>query len=80
MKITASHLARGAFVYIRQSTTDQLANNHESRRRQYGLAERARALGWTQIVLQSSVEDRPRACVRFPVQWRGGGWTSVGFR
>ena len=32
MKITPDHLARGAFVYIRQSTTDQLVNNHESRR------------------------------------------------
>ncbi|MGC2223059.1 MAG: hypothetical protein WA624_12170 [Methylocella sp.] len=31
-----------AFVYIRQSTTDRVLNNHESRRRQYGLAERAR--------------------------------------
>jgi DNA invertase Pin-like site-specific DNA recombinase len=49
MKITSDHLARGAFVYIRQSTTDQLANNHESRRRQYGLAERARALGWPDV-------------------------------
>ena len=49
MKITPDHLARGAFIYIRQSTTDQLANNHESRRRQYGLAERARALGWTDV-------------------------------
>jgi DNA invertase Pin-like site-specific DNA recombinase len=51
MKITPDHLARGAFVYIRQSTTDQLANNHESRRRQYGLAERARALGWVDVTI-----------------------------
>jgi DNA invertase Pin-like site-specific DNA recombinase len=49
MKITSDHLARGAFIYIRQSTVDQLANNHESRRRQYGLADRARALGWTDV-------------------------------
>jgi DNA invertase Pin-like site-specific DNA recombinase len=35
MKITPDHLARGAFIYIRQSTVDQLANNHESRLRQY---------------------------------------------
>ena len=49
MKITPDHLARGAFIYVRQSTVDQLANNHESRRRQYGLAERARALGWTDV-------------------------------
>src|ERR1019366_5475717 len=51
MKITPDHLARGAFIYVRQSTVDQLANNHESRRRQYGLAERARALGWTDVTV-----------------------------
>lgn len=51
MKITAEHLARGAFVYVRQSTADQLANNPESRRRQYGLAERARALGWDDVTV-----------------------------
>ena len=48
-KITADHLARGAFVYIRQSTADQLLHNPESRRRQYGLADRARQLGWTTV-------------------------------
>ena len=46
-KITSEHLARGACVYIRQSTADQLVHNHESQRRQYGLADRARQLGWT---------------------------------
>ena|SRR6516164_6159804 len=51
MKITPDHLARGAFIYIRQSTVDQLANNHESRRRQYGLSDRARALGWTDVTV-----------------------------
>src|SRR5258708_19662539 len=51
MKITPDHLARGAFIYIRQSTVDQLANNHESRLRQYGLADRARALGWPDVTV-----------------------------
>src|SRR5947209_10167619 len=51
MKITPDHLARGAFIYIRQSTVDQLTNNHESRLRQYGLADRARALGWTDVTV-----------------------------
>src|SRR5882757_1039319 len=51
MKITPDHLARGAFIYVRQSTADQLANNHESRRRQYGLADRARSLGWTDVTV-----------------------------
>jgi DNA invertase Pin-like site-specific DNA recombinase len=48
-KITAEHLARSACVYIRQSTADQLLHNPESRRRQYGLADRARQLGWTRV-------------------------------
>jgi DNA invertase Pin-like site-specific DNA recombinase len=50
-KISAEHLARGAYVYVRQSTADQLRHNHESRGRQYALADRARALGWTEIVV-----------------------------
>lgn len=48
-KIAPEHLARGAFVYVRQSTSDQVLNNHESRRRQYGLVDRARALGWSTV-------------------------------
>src|SRR5271165_6364256 len=48
-KITAEHLERGAFVYVRQSTADQVLNNHESRRRQYALADRARGLGWARV-------------------------------
>ena len=48
-KVTTEHLARSAYVYIRQSTADQLTHNHESRRRQYGLVDRARQLGWTAV-------------------------------
>jgi DNA invertase Pin-like site-specific DNA recombinase len=40
-KITPEHLTRDAYVYVRQSTADQLLNNPESRRRQYALAARA---------------------------------------
>ena len=50
-KINPEHLTRGAYVYVRQSTTDQLRHNHESRRRQYALADRARTLGWTEVVV-----------------------------
>src|SRR6201997_449250 len=50
-KITPERLARGAYIYVRQSTADQLLNNHESRRRQYGLADRARSLGWQEVVV-----------------------------
>jgi len=55
-KVTASHLSRNAFVYVRQSTLRQVAENQESTRRQYGLRERATALGWAveQIVIIDS--------------------------
>jgi excisionase family DNA binding protein len=48
-KITADHLTRRACVYIRQSTPGQVQHNLESQRRQYGLVDRARALGWQDI-------------------------------
>src|SRR6266542_1671732 len=48
-KITADHLSRRACVYIRQSTADQVQHNLESQRRQYGLVNRARALGWHDV-------------------------------
>ena len=48
-RIEADHLAREAIVYVRQSTVDQVINNVESRRRQYGLVERARQLGWADV-------------------------------
>ena len=45
-KVTASHLARNAYLYVRQSTLKQVLNNTESTARQYALAQRAAALGW----------------------------------
>ncbi|MBW8078700.1 MAG: serine recombinase, partial [Gallionella sp.] len=48
-KIAADHLARRACVYIRQSTLGQVQHNRESQRRQYGLADRARELGWQEV-------------------------------
>src|SRR6201997_2441806 len=50
-KITADHLRRAAYIYVRQSTLDQVQHNHESRRRQYALADRARQLGWQEVVV-----------------------------
>lgn len=48
-KITPEHLTRGAIVYVRQSSPHQVANNLESQRRQYGLVERGRQLGWRDV-------------------------------
>jgi hypothetical protein len=50
-KITPEHLTRQAIVYVRQSTADQVANNLESQRRQYGLVDRARQLGWSDVAV-----------------------------
>jgi len=50
-KITEEHLHRAACVYVRQSSIEQVQNNHESRRRQYGLADKARALGFRDVVV-----------------------------
>ena len=48
-KITPDHLARGAVVYVRQSTLTQVAENTESQRRQYALVEAARATGFASV-------------------------------
>ena len=45
-KVTADHLRRDAYLYVRQSSLYQVANNTESARRQYDLRGRAVALGW----------------------------------
>jgi DNA invertase Pin-like site-specific DNA recombinase len=45
-KVKLSHTRRPAFVYIRQSTPQQVENNRESTARQYALVERACELGW----------------------------------
>jgi DNA invertase Pin-like site-specific DNA recombinase len=45
-KVTASHLKRNAYLYVRQSTIRQVFENTESTKRQYALRERAAALGW----------------------------------
>ena len=45
-KVTAAHLARSAYLYVRQSTVRQVIENTESAARQYALRQRAAALGW----------------------------------
>src|SRR6188768_2084502 len=46
-KLRAWHHDRRAFVYVRQSTPQQVTDHQESTARQYALADRAVALGWT---------------------------------
>ena len=47
MKVTAEHLRRNAYLYVRQSTLRQVIANTESTQRQYALRQRAIALGWS---------------------------------
>ena len=47
-KVTAQHLKRNAYLYVRQSTLRQVFENTESTERQYALKQRAVALGWPQ--------------------------------
>jgi DNA invertase Pin-like site-specific DNA recombinase len=55
-KVTAEHLKRNAYLYIRQSTLRQVVEHQESTRRQYDLRGRALSLGWReeQIVVIDS--------------------------
>ena len=45
-KIQTRHLERQAVVYVRQSSARQVQENIESTQLQYGLVDRAKALGW----------------------------------
>jgi DNA invertase Pin-like site-specific DNA recombinase len=49
IRINADHLNRKAIVYLRQSSLTQVKHNIESQRLQYALADRATALGFTQV-------------------------------
>jgi len=51
LKLTNDRLQRRAIIYVRQSSMGQVTNNHESRRRQYGLADRARELGFHNVTV-----------------------------
>jgi DNA invertase Pin-like site-specific DNA recombinase len=50
-KITDAHRDRSAYIYIRQSTLQQVQHNVESNRRQYALRERASTLGFSSVVV-----------------------------
>jgi DNA invertase Pin-like site-specific DNA recombinase len=56
-KVEARHLRLRAIVYVRQSTPRQVQANPESTRRQYGLAERARQMGWPAAQVEVIDED-----------------------
>ena len=57
-KIQPVHLARQAYVYVRQSTLRQVLHNAESTERQYALAQRACQLGWPSAQVVTIDEDQ----------------------
>jgi DNA invertase Pin-like site-specific DNA recombinase len=66
-KIKPEHLRRAAYVYVRQSTNYQVRHHREGQQRQYDLAQRARQLGFTQVIVLdedlgrsgSGLQERP---------------------
>jgi DNA invertase Pin-like site-specific DNA recombinase len=62
-KVSAAHLSRTAYLYVRQSTLRQVMENTESAARQYALRQRAVALGWAvdQIVVIDSDQGQSGA-------------------
>ena len=86
-KISATHLARQAYLYVRQSTLRQVMENTESTKRQYALRERAVALGWQseQVVVidsdlgQSGADaDRPASSAWWRrLAWARSAWSSA---
>lgn len=66
-KIRSEHQERIAYVYVRQSTDRQVREHLESQRRQFALADRARSLGFSQVIVidddlgrsGSGLQDRP---------------------
>ena len=67
-KITPEHLGRGAIVYVRQSSMSQVVENLESQRRQYGLEETARTLGFASVTSSTTT-----SAARDPGWWSGPG-------
>ena len=60
-KIAPHHLEREACLYVRQSSLRQVMRNTESTRRQYGLSQRATALGWPMERIRVIDEDQGKS-------------------
>jgi hypothetical protein len=70
LKITSSHLARAAIVYLRQSSATQVEHNRESTDRQYALVNKASTSDGRPAMSSSSTkisESQGQAAWRDPV-------------
>ncbi|MGH7307171.1 MAG: recombinase family protein [Candidatus Rokuibacteriota bacterium] len=57
-KVTSEHLRRDAYLYVRQSSLQQVHDHRESTARQYDLKRQAQALGWSSEHLVVIDEDQ----------------------
>lgn len=60
-KISADHLNRPAYVYVRQSSYYQVENHLESKRRQYDFVKCAQQLGWPATEVKIIDEDQGKS-------------------
>ena len=60
-KVTDDHRQRDACLYIRQSSMHQVLEHTESARRQYGLRQRAIALGWSDERIRTIDDDQGKS-------------------
>jgi DNA invertase Pin-like site-specific DNA recombinase len=60
-KIRPGHLERAAYVYVRQSSPQQVEHHQESRRRQYALADWAQEAGWPRERIVIVDEDQGKS-------------------
>ena len=88
-KVRVDHLRRKAYIYVRQSTLQQVRQNRESTLRQYDLQRRASELGWSNDLIQVIDDDQGQSgadAQRAGFQWlvaevgmgRVGGVFSLG--
>jgi len=72
-QVQTEHLARQAFIYIRQSSLKQVQRNVGSTARQYDLKARAQDLGWRAdqlvIVDQDQAQSGSSSTERMGFQW-----------
>ena len=62
-KIHPQHLERQAYIYIRQSTLQQVAQHLESQDLQYQLVHRAQALGWSEAQVVIIDDDLGKSAI-----------------
>ena len=74
-KVTGGHLARTAYLYVRQSTLRQVLTNTESATRQYALRQKAIALGWPAEAIVTIDTDQGSPAPAPPTGRASSGWS-----